>query len=157
MTSFTRTYFIFPLSLYLGGFWHFAIRWYSYPHLKYLRGVRYVRLFSESPASRSFSFSFLIFLKHFLQSDFYLHKMCTLSEQHALFHYSYQNLSCCQYLGNQFLGMKCSMIFDLQIFFSPLLCLVASYLRRIFSTLVKVFQKCVHKLILRIAVSYWNW
>ena len=46
-----------------------------------------------------------------LQSDLYLHKMCTFSEQHVLSRYFYQNLSSCQDLGNQLVMMKCSVIF----------------------------------------------
>ena len=49
-------------SLYLGGFGNLAIRGSSDPHLKHLRGVHSVRLLSETPATRSFSFSFLILL-----------------------------------------------------------------------------------------------
>ena len=74
--------------------------------------------------------------------------MFTFNEQNVLFHYSYQNLICCQDLGNQFVVMKCSMIFGQYIFFSSQFCLVASYLSQILSTLVKVIQKCVHKLVL---------
>ena len=34
---------------------------------------------------------------------------------------------------------------------------MACYLSWEFSTLMKVFKKCVHKLVFRIAVSYWDW
>ena len=34
---------------------------------------------------------------------------------------------------------------------------MASYLSRIFSTLVKVIQKCVHQLIFWVGISYRNW
>ena len=41
-----------------------------------------------------------------------------------------------------------------KFFFSSQFCLVDCYLRRVFSTLMKVIQKCVHNLVFRIAVSY---
>ena len=59
LTCFCRFSFSF------GGFGHFEIRWSFDPHIKHFRGVRFVRLLSESPAARSFSFSCLILLKHF--------------------------------------------------------------------------------------------
>ena len=52
-------------SLSLGGFRHFVITWSSDPHLKHFQGVRSVHLLSEWPAAQDFSFSYLIFLKHF--------------------------------------------------------------------------------------------
>ena len=51
-------------SLSFGGFGHFAIRWSSDPYLKHFRDVRSVCLLSEAPTTRSFSFYFLILLKH---------------------------------------------------------------------------------------------
>ena len=62
--SLKRTFFcLFVLSF--GGFRNFEIRLSSDLHLKHFRGVRYVRLLSESPAARAFSFSCLILLKCF--------------------------------------------------------------------------------------------
>ena len=55
----------FCFSFSFGGFGHFAIRWSWDPHLKCFWGVRSVRLLSEWPAARDFSFSSLILLKHF--------------------------------------------------------------------------------------------
>ena len=42
-------------------------------------------------------------------------------------------------------------------FFSSQFCLVPCYLSWVFSTLTKVIQKYVHKLVFKILVSYWNW
>ena len=44
-----------------------------------------------------------------------------------------------------------------KLFLSSQFCLVACYLSWVFSTLMKVIQKCMHNLVFRIAVSYLNW
>ena len=44
-----------------------------------------------------------------------------------------------------------------KFFLSSQVCLVACYLSWVFSTLMKIFQKCVHKFVFRIAVYCWNW
>ena len=49
----------------LGGLGHFAIRWSSDPHLQHFRAGRSKVLFDKVPAEWAFSFSFLIFFKHF--------------------------------------------------------------------------------------------
>ena len=53
------------------------------------QGVSSVHLLSKTSTARDFSFSFLILLKHFLQSALYLHKMCTVSEHHVICYYFY--------------------------------------------------------------------
>ena len=83
--------------------------------------------------------------------------MCTLFEQHVPFYQPYQNPSCYQDLGNQFYWWNIQLFLICKCFFSSQLCLVASYLSWISSTLLIVIQKCVHKLIFRISVSYQNW
>ena len=109
--SLKSTYF-HRFSFSFGGFRNFAIRWSSYPHLKHYRGVRSVCLLSESPAARAFSFSCLILLNNFSAEWLDLHKRCTFSEHCLLYHYLYQNLSCCQDLGNQSIRMTRSIFFD---------------------------------------------
>ena len=52
-------------SFSFGGFGNFEIRLSSDPHLKHFRGVRSVRLLSESPNARAFSFSCMILLNNF--------------------------------------------------------------------------------------------
>ena len=67
-------------SLSFGGLGHFAIMLSLDPHLKHFRGIFSICISDETSNARVFSFSFPIILKHFLQSDCYLQKMCTLSE-----------------------------------------------------------------------------
>ena len=110
--SFKHTCF-FHLQLSFGGFGNFAIRLSSDPHLEHFLGVRYVCLFSKILDAIAFSFFCLIVLKKKQQSDLYLHKMCTFSEQCLLSQYFSQNLSYYQYLDHQSLRMRCSMIFYL--------------------------------------------
>ena len=57
--SLKRTWFC-HISFSLGGFGYLAIRWYLDLHLTHLQGVRSVRCLSEAPATRYFSFLFLI-------------------------------------------------------------------------------------------------
>ena len=52
-------------SLSFGGLGNFAIMWSSDPHLKHFRGGHSEFLLDETSTARSFSFSFLILLKHF--------------------------------------------------------------------------------------------
>ena len=56
-------------SLSFGCFGHFVIRWSSDPHLKHFIDVLSIHLLSEAPAAPNVSFSCLILVKHFLQSD----------------------------------------------------------------------------------------
>ena len=91
----------FPrFSLSFGGCGYFSIRLSSDLHINYFPYVCSVRLLSKAPAARAFSFSCLILLKLFLQSDYYLHKRCTLYETCFLYHYFFQNMSCYQDLDN---------------------------------------------------------
>ena len=82
-------------SFSFGRLGHFAIGLSSDLHLKHLRGVRSLRLLSESPPARYFSFYFLIFLK--INSAEWLapKKKCILYGQDFLSHYFSHNRSCC--------------------------------------------------------------
>ena len=58
-----KTYLFSPFLVIFWWLWTFAIRWSSDPHLKHFRDFRSVRMLSEAPSARAFSFSCLIILK----------------------------------------------------------------------------------------------
>ena len=139
-------------------FGHFVIMWSSDPHLKHLRGVRSICLLDETWTARAFSIFFLILLKHW---SVYL--LTPSQNMQSVWTACALSLSLPKSeLISRFRSSGCSHemfshFWSVYLFFSSQFCLVASYLSRIFFTLFKVIQKCLHKLIFRIVVFYRNW
>ena len=148
---FIKTFLLSPFSLSFGGLGHFAIMWSSDPHLKYFRGRRSKFLLDETSTARAFSFSFLILLKHFSAE-------WLLSPQNVHFVWTECDLSLClldpETLISRFRWSVCNRWYVQtflvrKLFLSSQFCLVACYLSWVFSTLMKVIQKCVDDLVFR--------
>ena len=92
--SLKRTRF-FRFSFSLGGIGTLAIRLSLDPHLKHLRDVCSVRILSESPSARYFSFSFLILLKYFYAEWLAPPQKLHFVWKNLLSRYFYHNLNLC--------------------------------------------------------------
>ena len=102
--SLQRTFLRFSL-LYLDGFVHLAIIWYTYQYLEYLQGGNAVRCMSESTAVQYLSLDFIIFKNIFLLGG-NLYKKYIWLEQGFLSYCFYQNLNLCRNLNSQCIEMK---------------------------------------------------